>query len=132
MSNIMTGREVLRAIADGAEIEDFEYGGQPNWHRLNDEQTVQWLRVTQSSFRRKPRTRVINGFTVSAPETTAPPMGSTYYVPDVYEHEWNSDFLWDGEGLDLLWLERGLVFLTEEAPVANAKAMCGIDPDKKD
>jgi hypothetical protein len=79
-----------------------------------------------------PKTRVINGFEVPAPETTKPAYGTKYfssslgYVDMAVDHKWNND------DFDTRVLKRGLVFLNKEDAIANAKAMLGINPYKKD
>lgn len=76
-----------------------------------------------------PKTRVINGFEVPAPETTAPDDLSVYFTPNVLIKEFYSVMPWSNEcEWDKRVLSRGLVFLTKEAAIANAKAMIGIDP----
>lgn len=75
------------------------------------------------------KTRTINGFEVPTPETEAPAIGSVFFVASCGFKAFVDDNIWRAYDLDLLWLERGLVFLNEEDAVVNAKAMLGIDPD---
>lgn len=89
-----------------------------------------WSRGVQ--YRRRPEappTRVINGFTVPAPETVALAKNTRYYLVAPTLLAWWCPNLWHDQRLDHLYLERGLVFLAEEHAVANAKAMVGIDPE---
>lgn len=74
-------------------------------------------------------TRVVNGFTVPAPEVEAPPFATTYWVADTYGEAWATRMAWGGESRHHRALKRGLVFLAEEHAVTNAKAMVGIDPE---
>ena len=76
----------------------------------------------------KPKTRIINGFEVPAPTTVAPSKGTCYFAADPTTGQWAQALKWLGDKLDLLWLERGLVFETPDDAVANAKAMLGINP----
>lgn len=75
-----------------------------------------------------PKTRIINGFEVPAPETAKPDYGTRYfssslsYMDMAVFHEWNDD------DFDTRMLKRGIVFLSAEDAIANAKAMLGIDP----
>ncbi len=132
MSNTLTGREVLRLIADGVSIEEFEWCHGGIWQHMNGMSVdVSWLQKgAAAQFRRKPQTRVINGFTVPAPETKAPPHKSEYFLSDIFGDAWVEDMTWDDTEPDHRWLRRGLVFLDKDAAIANAKAMCGIDPSK--
>jgi hypothetical protein len=129
----MTGKEVLRAIADGADPSEFEvatssmifYEFKPCMWSVVD------LANTPANFRRKPRTRVVNGFTVPAPIQEMPTNMSPYFLalPDI--NEWFGKYDWDDSDADRLWFSRGLLFSTKEAAIANAKAMCGINPESE-
>lgn len=75
------------------------------------------------SFRIAPRTILVNGVEVPAPEEDAPADGTEYFMPsltgdDQYESMW-----WDGGAVDRQWLERGLVYLDKDSAIARAKAM---------
>jgi hypothetical protein len=82
--------------------------------------------------RRKSKTHVVNGFTVPAPVKIAPSFGTKYcYTAPAVEAFFLSTFYSEDE-FDKAVLNRGLIHLTKEAAIANAKAMCGIDPESKD
>lgn len=132
MSNTLTGREVLRLIADGVSIEEFEHSphNEDQWVTLNKYTPVFSISEARVQFRRKPQTRIINGFTVPAPETKALPSGVCYFTVNVFDDTWFDDMTWDNTDVEFKWLARGLVFLDKNAAIANAKAMCGIDPSK--
>lgn len=80
-------------------------------------------------YRRKPKTIVINGFTVNAPMDKEPEHGGTYFYPCFT----NVD-LWDGNRYTAEWdvrlYNRGLCFSNKEDAIAMAKAMLRIDPSK--
>lgn len=140
MSNNMTGREVLRAIADGASMDDIEYTypGRGRWeplslggvwgvdHVLEERQGVK--------FRRKPCTINIRGFDVPAPEPADRliPNGMPYFIPECGIEDWRHTYLWSNDSTDNLMLKRGLVYLNQDDAVRVAKAMCGINPDTKE
>jgi len=75
-----------------------------------------------------PKTRIINGFEVPVPEERAPALRSWYLTVDFSEREMILYSLWNNGLIDAAMLKRGLVFLTKEDAIANAKAMLGIDP----
>lgn len=75
-----------------------------------------------------PRTHVVNGFTVPAPEVQTLTKNDSYYMPDASIRVWFVEYAWFKDSSDKRFLERGLVHLTKEAAIANAKAMLGIDP----
>ena len=129
----MTGREVLRAIADGADPSEFEYPIAGDCDTLWRGVSVIALRDSPAQYRRKPKTRTINGFTVPAPETVATDVGAWYYLADPTSDYWCHHLhLIFNAGAEQRWLSRGLIFLTKEAAIANARAMCGIDPNTKE
>lgn len=78
-----------------------------------------------------PKTRIINGFEVPAPETIAPKIGDVYYIPRICSDYFVENRIWAECSFDLCALKRGLVFLTKEDAIANSKAMLGIDPYPK-
>jgi hypothetical protein len=121
--------EFLRALADGASLSEFLIDGAnvETFHSafirliLTGEATA--------TITRKPKTRIINGFTVPAPETEAPAQDAFYFMPALNIFEWLPVAIkWTNDSYDRVMLQRGVVHLTREAAIANAKAMCGIDP----
>lgn len=79
-----------------------------------------------------PKTRIINGFEVPAPEKQALYGGDEYYASSIHDNEYYIKVRWNIRGSwDERALSRGLVFLNKEDAIANAKAMIGIDPYKK-
>lgn len=105
-----------------------------NWEMLVGEKTwctvkgeLQWHK--NNKYRRKPRTIVINGFTVNAPMDKEPKDREEYFYPCFT----NMD-LWDGNSYTGEWdrrlFERGLCFTNKEDAIAMAKAMLRIDPSK--
>lgn len=76
----------------------------------------------------KPKTRIINGFEVPAPETKAPDYGTKYYFPLLGGDDFFEWRFWEGDAVDNRILSRNILFLTKEAAIENSKAMLGIDP----
>ena len=74
-------------------------------------------------------TIVVNGFEVPAPITCPPEKGAVYYVAYLMDDAYQCQWIWQGDMMDRLALERGLAHTTEAAAVAHAKAMLGIDPE---
>ena len=91
---------------------------QPYWHPSN-------------SYRRNRKMRVVNGFSVPAPETKVPSIGTTIFIADPAREEWYSYTSWCTALYNRLWFARGLVFLNRDDAIANAKAMCFINLDSK-
>lgn len=71
----------------------------------------------------------VNGFEVPAPITCQPEKGADYYIPSLTEDAFYCRWIWQGDMMDRLALERGLAHTTKEAAVARTKAMLGIDPE---
>jgi len=74
-------------------------------------------------FRLAPRTILVNGVEVPAPEKEAPGTGIPYFVPSITTEDLYTKITWDGGRADNLWLERYLVYLCQESAIARAKAM---------
>ena len=130
----MTGKEVLRAIADGADPSAFEIYAEVSmlWLPLASVHTLGFI-LGPTKFRRKPRTQVVNGFTVPAPIQEMPERGDFLWWINLGYKDWcfGAAFARDCES-DQQYYLRGLLFTTKEAAIANAKAMCGIDPEQHD
>ena len=75
------------------------------------------------------KTIAVNGFEVPAPITCPPKEGADYYVSSVTADAYHCRWIWQGNMMDRLALERGSAHTTKEAAVAHAKAMLGIDPE---
>ena len=73
-------------------------------------------------YRRKLKKVTINGVELVAPETEALDEDTPYWVASIIATEWAVQYTWGGDELDLLWLERGLVFLEKDHAAAYAKA----------
>ena len=75
--------------------------------------------------------RIVNGFSVPAPETEAPSEGRlVVFIANPAHEGWYIYTQWYATSSDKLCLARGLIFLNEDDAIANAKAMCGINPTK--
>lgn len=83
------------------------------------------------TYRRKRKMRVVNGFSVPAPETNVPSTGTTVFIADPARDSWYSYTSWCTTPHNQLWFSRNLLFLNKDDAIANAKAMCFIDPDSK-
>ena len=76
-----------------------------------------------------PKTRIINGFEVPAPETQDPEEGTTYYIPILHTVNLYGKAVWyRDEQWHKRYIKRGMVFLNAEDAIANTRAMLGIDP----
>ena len=129
----MTGKEVLRAIADGADVSEFEVFSvvADSWQKIGSDYVQLVMFTGELQFRRKPRTRVVNGFTVPAPIDKPLCDAATYFLAKPLSEDWFDEYEWNGSYIDRIWFSRGLLFSTKEAAIANAKAMCGINPESE-
>lgn len=123
--------EILRAIADGVPLSEFEVTQVAFSNSY-------WFEPVSGSFivnpeewqvRRKSRTHVVNGFTVPAPMDKEPDDGRVYFIASPMDYMFARGARWDGSDCESIFFERGLCFATREAAVANAKAMLKIDPE---
>ena len=128
LSNHHLNAEFLIAIANGANLEDFNLP--TNGKNTAD---VNGLLIDilkgkcEVKLTRKMNKRNVNGYWVNAPETVLPTK-EKYYVsrPDLPKKFIETKNC--NEFTDRHYLSMGLVFLNPEDAIANAKAMCLIDP----
>ena len=127
--------DVLRAIADGVPLSEFEVTcNDLCWFNVKDAKMTDWFFRDPQQWlvrRRKQRTHVVNGFTVPAPMDKELSSGDNYFVPSLVEDTYVAKHCWADYSCELAWLQRGLLFETKEAAIANAKAMLKIDPSKE-
>lgn len=74
-------------------------------------------------FRLAPRSIMVNGVEVPAPETVEPEIGTRYYLPHPSKGSRYTSEVWDAAEFDVGALEDGLVYLDKESAIARAKAM---------
>ncbi len=112
--------QVLRWLADGEKIQVNVNG----WTTLSEEGVLRHILTgTHNEFRLAPRTILVNGVEVPAPERVAPEEDSEYFNPNVFMDEMFSNEEWIGSASNFRELERGLVYLRKEDAIARAKAM---------
>lgn len=74
-------------------------------------------------FRLAPRTILVNGVEVPAPEKNAPKEGENYFLVQCEETEYVQELVWENCVPEEIWLSRGLVYLDRDSAIARAKAM---------
>ncbi len=127
LGEIMTDKKehphawVLRALADGEPLENFEFKLQNDdcWLNLASMEPLdypQWL------FRRKPRTIRIGDLDVPEPMREAPAFGAQYWIASVNKKE-VVDLVWQNDTVDKQWLAAGLCHTTKEAAELHRKAL---------
>jgi hypothetical protein len=82
-----------------------------------------------NTYRRKPKTIVVNGFTVNAPMDKEPEHASLYFYPYINSNEFYDETCFNSDW-DKQQFERGLCFANKKDAIAMAKAMLRIDPSK--
>ena len=130
--------EVLRAIADGVPLHDFEVqaiswaNDDDSWVLMDEDGTyTAWITSPDRwQIRRKPQHIMVNGFKVPKPldSSTAPnSLGTVFWPFLTYESLWDSAVSAKNSE-SMLAIQRGCAHSTREAAIAHAKAMLGIDP----
>ena len=119
--------EVLRAIADGVPLSEFEV-------KQTTDESGYWNELQFASIiknpdlwevRRKPQNIVVNGFKVPKPLDWCGNLMSVYVPrPDNYRY-FDS---YNESGCKRV-MQLGIAHATKEAAIAHAKAMLGIDPE---
>ena len=119
-------QNILQAILDGKTIQtQDEVTG--IWKDYATNQTLSILAAVEKgriSVRVKPLTIIVNGIRVPAPITTAPPLGTTVYFPDIYSPSKFQSVVWKGPTPYLSYiLGSGLMYLKQEDALARTNAM---------
>jgi hypothetical protein len=110
--------DTLIAFAKGATIE---------WR---ESEAYQWSNcenpgfLPQYQYRAKP-TQVSKLVTIPEPCRVKPPIGTTYYLPDV-TNGFYLDSWWQDDNVDNQRFNLGIVHLTAEAAIAHAEALLSI------
>jgi hypothetical protein len=123
---------VLRAIADGEPVSEFEVyraGFTHGWSCASN-WTLWIIEPKGWEFRRKQKTIKVNGFDVPEPVSKADDQNAfgTVFWPDLTcEHLWNCAMPLNTEAK--LAVQRGIAHITQTHAIAHAKAMLGIDPN---
>lgn len=74
-------------------------------------------------YRLAPRTILVNGVEVPAPESVAPASMTQVFAPSTFSIGLYSSWCWHNDRVDDVYLERGLIYLNKEDAIARAKAM---------
>jgi hypothetical protein len=117
--------EVLRAIADGVPLSEFEFTFGLEWREMLN---LDWFwEPHQYSIRRKPQHIIVNGFKVPKPLDVLPVDG-VIYTPQLQAEEY-ADSDYSSSSWACRSFSRGIAHATYVAATAHAKAMLGIDPE---
>lgn len=129
---VMDGLEALDYIAKHGSISNLQFKGIHGfWVDCNncppDEWCLSYFFNNKFKFRVK-EIRIVNGFEVSAPLSEMPHEDETYYLAGPIFNDWYCSYVNSNSQSDKRYFERKLMFSSKEDAIANAKAMCGIDP----
>jgi hypothetical protein len=115
---------VLREIADGAPLSDFEVngGGSRGWEELDCADILR--RPDAWEIRKKVKMHRIGEHTFPAPMAEAPEIGSQYWFAGVMGVA--ERMSWDGHNVDIRLLNAGLLHTTSEAAESHSKALAAI------
>lgn len=122
--------EVLRAIADGIPLDEFEIqlGGFHLWLPLNGYAGKLLNEPGMFAIHRRVRNINVNGFKVPEPCRVMPKVNTNYYCPSPHSPQFCLESVVTGNEYDSVALERGLMHLTKEAAIAHCKALLGFHP----
>lgn len=122
--------EILRAIADGEQIQTKLEGEWIDRSYPMALQDISLNRVDQGSIRIKPKTIRIGEYDVPEPLRVAPEIRATYYVPSFYNHTNFSEYHWVNDGNDRSWLKNGMCHSTKAAAQLHSKALISLTAQK--
>jgi len=123
--------EALRAIADGVPLSEFDCKCQSTEYvaTLDKMSEQQWIyNPTRFEVTRKPQHIMVNGFKVPKPLNVMS-CGDYYFLADVTDEQLFVECKCRDDASDQSWIVRGICHATQEAAIAHAKAMLGIDPE---
>lgn len=112
--------EILRAIADGKTVQIRHEDDDAWWEPTN---ALQYINSDKHKFRIKPKTISINGHEFPKPARERLKDGQAYWIPRTDLLDQGDFQTWTGHYLDERNLKRGLIQLTKEGAIAQAKAM---------
>ena len=120
-------QKILQALLDGKTIQTQGCG----WENIEPSQLLRVLAKIEdgekwyvNNIRIKPDNIIVNGISVPAPITTAPPLYTLVYFPSIVSNEKFSSREWQGPSPFLSrLLGMGLLYLTEEDAIARSNAM---------
>ena len=123
--------ELLRAIADGKELQFEEWDGK--WSPQDTADALHEFAAKDympNRYRVKPATITVNGIEVPEPMRERPPSGTRYFAASLARDDLASPLVWDDDDQDRIMLSRGVAHLTKDAAIAHAEAM--IAPSKRE
>jgi hypothetical protein len=121
--------ELLRHVADNVEAGKPVNHGLLYWGLTSIVDHISCFNWTDhANYSNKPKTHTVNGWEVPTPATQPLDRGQEYLYVDMSHPKWVNRDNWTGHEIDHRRLERRVLFLTQEAAMANAKAMTGINP----
>ena len=114
---------VAQACAEGKEVERQDIDGK--WHKKHTTCGFEF----GHKYRIKPSTITVNGFEVPEPMREAPEYKSHYYIAGIVNESLFQGRIWTGDAYDKRMMSRSICHTVQEAAIAHAKAMLGIDPN---
>lgn len=121
--------EVLRALADGVPLSEFEVKNTSNavakWEPLIGRITKLIYSPEYWQIRRKPQYIMVNGFKVPKPLDGAEKIERAY-TPALMDNQMS--VCWYEPPNIATAVSRGIAHATKEAAIAHAKAMLGLNP----
>ena len=125
--------EVLRAIADGVPLSEFE-ASSSEWPHIDRQSLDRWianviLHPEKWTVIRKPQHIMVNGFKVPKPLDVIPSERAIYFAPAFDDEGLWVECEWTDHSMDRAFYSNKVAHTTKEAAIAHAKAMLGIDPE---
>lgn len=115
--------DILRAIADGKTVQmrSTKNYDDNEWWEPTD--VLGYINSDKHEFRIKPETMSINGHEFPIPVRWPLKEGKEYWIAELEVISMAGQAIWRCDEHDFRWLKRGLIQLTEEGAIAQAKAM---------
>lgn len=119
-------KDILIAIANGLKTDEIEVKHYQWVEWKNGSDYSYWMNPTTAGnwqVRLIPKTILFNRQQLPMPMESAPEMGTSVYVPEVYIDKQVVNLTWCNTTKQQEWLKKGLIHSTAEAAIAWANAM---------
>jgi hypothetical protein len=127
---MLNHREVLEALLAGetlVDLKDDKITRRLEGDSIIDQNSISEDAIALEDWKIKPKTISINGFEVPEPVKEPLPVGKRFFIPNLAvthpQSTLSSFTFWSGVEADMIWLQRGLIHLTEEAAIEHAKVL---------
>lgn len=119
---LLTANEALQALKDD-KIVECKFLPRNDWVKINSSSGIYILLNEANQFRLAQEMITIGDVSFPKPEVHPPKINSKYYFLNFNSDDLIGYYTWKGDSVDLAYLRKGIVHLSEENAIAHAKAL---------